>query len=289
MVLAPPAHRARRRPGTTSSPPTCAATAAPTDPPRGYDLWTLAGDVAGLVRALGARRATIVGAGWGGAVAWTVAALHPRRRLPPRRRRDPAPAGPAPRCAPPPLAPRRRPARRRVLPAPPPARARAAPRRRRPGRRAARGGLRPGLARGARVRRRRGPPRGGDPPPRTSHCALEYFRWAVRSQGRPDGTGSPGRSTAGDGAGPDAARRRRPWVPEDVARASARWAADHEFLDGARCRSLPAPGGAAPRHRGAPPSPVSTGSSRQDEVPAPEAPTPRSSPSTPGSSRPARR
>jgi len=47
-------------------------------PPRGYDLWTLAGDLAGLVRALGERRATVVGHDWGGLVAWTLAALHPR-------------------------------------------------------------------------------------------------------------------------------------------------------------------------------------------------------------------
>jgi pimeloyl-ACP methyl ester carboxylesterase len=47
-------------------------------PPRGYDLWTLAGDVAGLVRALGEPRAHLVGHGWGGLVGWTVAALHPR-------------------------------------------------------------------------------------------------------------------------------------------------------------------------------------------------------------------
>jgi len=46
--------------------------------PRGYDLWTLAGDVAGLVRALGERQAHILGNGWGGLVGWTVAALHPR-------------------------------------------------------------------------------------------------------------------------------------------------------------------------------------------------------------------
>ena len=31
-------------------------------PPRGYDLWTLAGDVAGLIRALGEPTARIVGA-----------------------------------------------------------------------------------------------------------------------------------------------------------------------------------------------------------------------------------
>jgi pimeloyl-ACP methyl ester carboxylesterase len=47
-------------------------------PPRGYDLWTLAGDVAGLVRALGEPRAHLVGHDWGGLVAWTVTALHPR-------------------------------------------------------------------------------------------------------------------------------------------------------------------------------------------------------------------
>jgi pimeloyl-ACP methyl ester carboxylesterase len=48
-------------------------------PPRGYDLWTLAGDVAGLVPALGESRAAVVGHGWGGVVGWTVAAMHPRR------------------------------------------------------------------------------------------------------------------------------------------------------------------------------------------------------------------
>jgi pimeloyl-ACP methyl ester carboxylesterase len=47
-------------------------------PPRGYDLWTLAGDVAGLVRALGEPRAHLVGHDWGGLVAWTVTALQPR-------------------------------------------------------------------------------------------------------------------------------------------------------------------------------------------------------------------
>ncbi|WP_344424334.1 alpha/beta hydrolase [Pseudonocardia ailaonensis] len=46
--------------------------------PRGYDLWTLAGDVAGLIRALGEPGAHVVGHDWGGLIAWTVAALHPR-------------------------------------------------------------------------------------------------------------------------------------------------------------------------------------------------------------------
>ena len=52
-------------------------------PPRGYDAVTLAADVAGLVRALGERDATIVGHDWGGLLAWTVGTLHPRvvRRL----------------------------------------------------------------------------------------------------------------------------------------------------------------------------------------------------------------
>jgi pimeloyl-ACP methyl ester carboxylesterase len=52
-------------------------------PPRGYDAVTLAGDIAGLVRALGERDAMIVGHDWGGILAWTVGTLHPRvvRRL----------------------------------------------------------------------------------------------------------------------------------------------------------------------------------------------------------------
>ncbi|WP_216213609.1 alpha/beta fold hydrolase [Amycolatopsis aidingensis] len=47
-------------------------------PPRGYDAWTLSGDVAGLVRALGEPRAHLVGHAWGGLLAWTAATLHPR-------------------------------------------------------------------------------------------------------------------------------------------------------------------------------------------------------------------
>ncbi|WP_410666630.1 alpha/beta fold hydrolase [Amycolatopsis sp. cmx-4-68] len=47
-------------------------------PPRGYDAWTLAGDVGGLIKSLGARRAHLVGHAWGGMLAWTVASLHPR-------------------------------------------------------------------------------------------------------------------------------------------------------------------------------------------------------------------
>lgn len=47
-------------------------------PPRGYDLWTLSGDVAGLVRALGERQADLVGHDWGGMLGWCTATLHPR-------------------------------------------------------------------------------------------------------------------------------------------------------------------------------------------------------------------
>jgi pimeloyl-ACP methyl ester carboxylesterase len=52
-------------------------------PPRGYDLPTAAADAAAVVRALGEQDAVVVGSDWGGLVAWTMAALHPRsvRRL----------------------------------------------------------------------------------------------------------------------------------------------------------------------------------------------------------------
>jgi pimeloyl-ACP methyl ester carboxylesterase len=46
-------------------------------PPRGYDAYTLAADVAGLVRALGEEKAILAGHDWGAAIAWTVATLHP--------------------------------------------------------------------------------------------------------------------------------------------------------------------------------------------------------------------
>ena len=52
-------------------------------PPRGYDLPTAAADAASVIRALGETEAVVVGADWGGLVGWTMAALHPRsvRRL----------------------------------------------------------------------------------------------------------------------------------------------------------------------------------------------------------------
>ncbi len=47
-------------------------------PPRGYDTPTSAADVAGVVRALGAQQATIVGHDWGGWIAWSMPGLQPR-------------------------------------------------------------------------------------------------------------------------------------------------------------------------------------------------------------------
>jgi pimeloyl-ACP methyl ester carboxylesterase len=47
-------------------------------PPRGYDAYTLASDVAALVRALGANDAYVVGHDWGGMLAWATATLHPQ-------------------------------------------------------------------------------------------------------------------------------------------------------------------------------------------------------------------
>lgn len=46
-------------------------------PPRGYDAFTMAADVAGLVRALGEREATLVGQGFGGVLAFNTAILYP--------------------------------------------------------------------------------------------------------------------------------------------------------------------------------------------------------------------
>jgi pimeloyl-ACP methyl ester carboxylesterase len=47
-------------------------------PPRGYDGYTAAADIVGLIRGLGEKSASLVGAGYGGQVAWATAALHPR-------------------------------------------------------------------------------------------------------------------------------------------------------------------------------------------------------------------
>lgn len=52
-------------------------TGASDKPPQGYDVPTLAADVAGVVRSLGAGTAVVVGSGTGGDVAWATAAYHP--------------------------------------------------------------------------------------------------------------------------------------------------------------------------------------------------------------------
>src|SRR5207248_1695549 len=48
-----------------------------TDKQGPYDLDTLAGDAAALVRALGAEKADVIGHDWGGMVAWHLAAMRP--------------------------------------------------------------------------------------------------------------------------------------------------------------------------------------------------------------------
>ncbi|MBA2574096.1 MAG: alpha/beta hydrolase [Nocardioidaceae bacterium] len=46
-------------------------------PPRGYDPFTLAADVAGISRELTTDQVTVVGQGWGGYVGWAVSAAYP--------------------------------------------------------------------------------------------------------------------------------------------------------------------------------------------------------------------
>lgn len=47
-------------------------------PPHGYDPLTMAEDVASVVRTLGAEKAIVVGHGWGGLGAWTMATVYPQ-------------------------------------------------------------------------------------------------------------------------------------------------------------------------------------------------------------------
>ncbi|MFI7060478.1 alpha/beta fold hydrolase [Kribbella sp. NPDC050124] len=47
--------------------------------PRGYDPYTTAADVSGVIRSLGATDAVVVGHGWGGFVGWSAAVLAPRQ------------------------------------------------------------------------------------------------------------------------------------------------------------------------------------------------------------------
>jgi pimeloyl-ACP methyl ester carboxylesterase len=46
-------------------------------PPRGYDTFTLAADVASIVRSLGEGNAVIIGHGWGGWIAWSMPTMQP--------------------------------------------------------------------------------------------------------------------------------------------------------------------------------------------------------------------
>jgi len=48
-----------------------------TDKQGPYDVFTLAGDVVGLIRTLGHERAVVMGHDWGGIVAWVLGARHP--------------------------------------------------------------------------------------------------------------------------------------------------------------------------------------------------------------------
>jgi pimeloyl-ACP methyl ester carboxylesterase len=205
-------------------------------PPRGYDLWTLAGDVAGLIRALGEPRADVVGHGWGGLIGWTVTALHPRLV------RSLAVLG-----APHPLA-----LRRAVLRDP-----------RGQGRATARLALGSQLPRwperslraagGARVEQILRAWSGSNwrdtadfaaaveqyrvavRVPGVAHSSMEYFRWAVRSQIRAEG-----RRCAAVGARPAPVPVLQvhgaddPWALPRTAAASARWAGPDQ-----RCELLP--------------------------------------------------
>jgi len=148
-------------------------------PPRGYDAYTLSADVAGLVRALGAREAHLVGHDWGGYLGWTTATLHPRtvRSLSALSIPHPLRMWEGLRD--------RRQAQASAyiagfqLPRVPEAR------------------LRSGVLVGELLRRWGGPGfpdreaderyRAAMAVPAAAHCALEYYRWAVRSQVRPEG------------------------------------------------------------------------------------------------------
>jgi pimeloyl-ACP methyl ester carboxylesterase len=46
-------------------------------PPEGYDLPTLTADVDAVLRSIGAEDAVVIGHGWGGLIAWSLAAMYP--------------------------------------------------------------------------------------------------------------------------------------------------------------------------------------------------------------------
>jgi pimeloyl-ACP methyl ester carboxylesterase len=152
-------------------------------PPRGYDPLTLTMDVTGVIRSLGEPDAAIVGHGWGGFMGWTAATLRPKivRRLVavsaphPRRTRAALLGGDAAQLHASgdvfafqvPMAPERR-------------------------------LVRDGGAQVERYLEEWSGPGWPDPEtaaryraamriPGVAHCSLEYYRWFIRSLGRPDG------------------------------------------------------------------------------------------------------
>jgi len=149
-------------------------------PPRGYDIPTLAADVAGVIRSLGASEAVVVGHGSGGWLAWSMPALAPRTTRAVAVMGSPHPLQALAALA----APRRVPGLRHVLAFQTPML---------PERRLRRGDLVAELLRGWAA-----PGAWPDPEtvrryseamriPSVAHCSLEYYRWAVRSRVRPDG------------------------------------------------------------------------------------------------------
>jgi pimeloyl-ACP methyl ester carboxylesterase len=204
-------------------------------PPRGYDLWTLSGDVAGLVRALGERQADLVGHDWGGILSWCTAALHPRvvRSVTALAAAHPRAMGQALLCDP-----AQRSAARYLVEFQAPWL---------PERRLTRDNavqVEQILRRGAGQQWRTSDEFRAVVPryreamriPAAAHCALEYYRWVGRSQFRFDGRRL---SRAVDQAirvpvlqvhGAE-----DPYVLERTARCSARWAGDgyqYEVLPG---------------------------------------------------------
>lgn len=151
--------------------------------PHGYDPLSLVGDITGVIKSMGARDATIVGHGWGGLLAWTVATTQPQTV-------------------------------RAIAPVsmPHPTRLRESLKRNRAQRKAVRdvwGMQLPfvperrltdhGAQRVARILRERSIDDAWLTPeveskfraamlsPASAHCALEYYRWAIRSIPRRDG------------------------------------------------------------------------------------------------------
>lgn len=150
--------------------------------PRGYDPSTLTGDVAGVIRSLGEPGAVVVGHGWGALLGWTCAVMQPKvvrglvavsighpRRMRSSLLRDPAQAWRAIHT----LGFQRPWIPERMLVAHDGALVEQLLRRW-----SASGWPDPAAA--ARYRR-------AMQVENAAHCALEYYRWAVRSIPRPDG------------------------------------------------------------------------------------------------------